>query len=459
MNRIMGRTKILLILVLVLALGMSFFMGEYFASSDSWILFPGSPHVYHAGNIGCGMITDRDGILLMDLTGGRTYADNEVLRSATIHWLGDRKGNISAPALTEYAQQLAGFDKFNGVYGYSGTGGQAAMTISAAVQMVALEAMGNYTGTIAVYNYKTGEIICAVSTPNFDPDSPPQIDGDNLGQYEGIYVNRFTQSTYTPGSIFKVVTAAAALEHIDNIMDQTFTCTGKVEYGVDKVSCEKKHGRQSFKDAFKNSCNCAFANIAGQLGGEVLERYIAQFKVTDSLHFDGITTAAGNVDAMDAAAGRVAWSAIGQHKDLINPARYMAFLGAIANGGVEVDPYIVSSIRAGNKFLYEAGSGKGDRLMSTQTAEILKEFLRNNVKNHYGDEHFPGLTVCAKSGTAEVGGDRKPNAMFTGFVADESYPFAFMVAIEDGGYGRQICIPVLKKVLAACKEMVDGSLA
>ena len=94
--------------------------------------------------------------------------------------------------------------------------------------------------------------------------------------------------------------------------------------------------------------------------------------------------------------------------------------------------------------------------MSTQTAEILQSFLRNNVQNYYGEDAFPGLTVCAKSGTAEVGGDKRPNAMFTGFVADPEYPLAFLAAIEDGGYGRPVCVPILSQILQACKLEMDG---
>ena len=81
--------------------------------------------------------------------------------------------------------------------------------------------------------------------------------------------------------------------------------------------------------------------------------------------------------------------------------------------------------------------------------------MRNNVENSYGDENFMGFTVCAKSGTAEVGGDKKPNAMFTGFMLDEDYPLAFLVAIEEGGYGRPTCVPVLQKVLAVCKDALS----
>lgn len=455
MNRIMGRARILVILVLVLALGLGLFVGEYFVKSDSWVMFPGSPHIYNAGNIGCGIIADRDGNLLLDLTDGRTYASNVALRKSMIHWLGDRQGNISAPSLSHYAMNIAGFDPVSGVYAYGGTGGQASLTISAKVQMAALEAMGDYTGTIAVYNYKTGQILCAVTTPNYDPDNVPDISGDITGAYDGVYVNRFTQSAYTPGSIFKIVTAAAALEHIPDIESQTFTCWGSVEYGVDKVTCEEDHGTLGFREAFSESCNCAFAKIADQLGGEVLERYARQFGVLDSVQFDGITTAKGNMEAAGAAPVQVAWSAIGQHKDLVNPCAYMTFMGAIASGGVGAQPYLVEQIKVGSKVTYEAGTERGGRIMSTDTARKLQEMMRTNVEEYYGDENFPGLTICAKSGTAEVGGGKKPNAMFTGFVTDEAYPLGFIVCIEDGGYGRPVCVPVLSKVLEACVEAMS----
>ena len=78
--------------------------------------------------------------------------------------------------------------------------------------------------------------------------------------------------------------------------------------------------------------------------------------------------------------------------------------------------------------------------------------MRNNVETKYGDSYFPGLAVCAKTGTAEVGGDKRPNAMLTGFVADSNYPLAFIVFVENAGYGANVCIPIASSVLAACQE-------
>lgn len=457
MNRIMGRAKILMVLILVLSLGVAFFLGEYLFQSGKWVHAAGSPHLYNAGNIGCGTIADRDGHLLLDLTDGRTYAPDELLRQSTMHWLGDRQGNISAPALSHYAEEIAGFDPLSGVYAYGGTGGKVKLTLSAYLQMAALEAMGDHNGTLAIYNYQTGEILCAVTTPTFDPDDPPNISEDEAGIYRGVYLNRFTQSTYTPGSIYKIVTAAAALEAVPGIESQQFKCTGTVKYGIDVVTCEEAHGTQTFQDAFKNSCNCAFAEISEQIGGQRLEWYARQFGLTDALKFDGITTAKGAIEADDAADVLVAWSAIGQHKDLVNPASFLAFVGAVANNGVMKQPHLVDSIDVGLKNTYRADDGKypDQRIMSTATAQTLQKMMRNNVQNYYGDENFAGFTACAKSGTAEVGGDKKPNAMFTGFLLDEGYPLAFMVAIEEGGYGRPTCVPVLEKVLEVCKTALN----
>lgn len=441
-----------MILVLVLALGMSFFLGEYALKADNWVQSPGSPHLYYAGNLGCGTVYDREGELLMELSGDRSYASDALLRQSTLHWLGDRQGNISAPALSSYAMQIAGFDKFNGVYTQLGQEGQVSLTLSGELQKAALEAMGDYKGTIALMNYETGELLCAVTTPSYDPDDLPDIAGDDAGKYEGVYLNRFTQSTYIPGSIYKIVTAAAALEELPDIWEQTFTCTGKVEFGVDSVTCEHAHGKQSFQEAFMNSCNCAFADIALQLGGKKLEEYAARFGVLSAVEFDGITTARGNMECADAADVLVAWSAIGQHKDQINPCAYLRFVSAVAAGGIGKTPYLVDTIRVGSKTTYSAKTTTEGRIMTGQTAEKLRALMRNNVENYYGEEHFAGFTVCAKSGTAEVGGDKKPNAMFTGFLTDEEYPLAFIVCVEDGGYGRQVCIPILEKVLLALRE-------
>ena len=456
MNRVSRRASALFLLVLLLAGGLGFFVYEYFTKAEGWVVSAGSPHVFNSTNIGCGQVVDRSGELLLDITATRTYSADLSVRQSTLHWLGDRQGRISAPAIAHYGREMTGYDLVNGLYSYTGAAGQAELTVSAQIQAAALEAMGDRKGTIGIYNYKTGEILCAVTTPTYDPDNVPDIDGDTTGAYVGVYLNRFTQSTYIPGSIFKIVTTAAALESVPGILDMKFTCTGLYEYGIDKVSCERAHGKLTLKQALASSCNCCFGQIANLVGAENLQKYGDQFQITEPVKFDGITTARGNFDVKNAAKVQIAWGGIGQYTDLINPCRYMTFMGAIAGGGKGAVPHLVENVSIEGENTYTAQTTYTNRIMPEETAQILREYMRNNVASVYGDQHFPGLTVCAKSGTSQLGGDQKSNAMFAGFVADEEYPLAFIVVVENGGYGSSTCVPILSKVLSVCKTVLDG---
>lgn len=457
MNRVAQRSTIALLLALVLIGGMGVFLAQFVVNSGQWAVTSGSPHVYKGTNIDCGVVVDRDGELLLSATGSRTYASDLSLRRSTIHWLGDRYGYISAPTVAYYAEEMAGYDLLNGLYSYGGTGGEAVMTLSAQLQKTALEAMGSYRGTVAVYNYETGEILCAVSAPNYDPDNIPDIDGDTTGAYDGVYLNRFTQATYIPGSIFKIITTATALECRDDALDITFTCEGTYHMGADAVTCTKAHGKLSLKKALAQSCNCYFAQLSEVLGGDALQSYVEKLQVTQPLTFDGITTSSGNYDIDDAAAVEVAWSAIGQYTDLINPCRFMTLMGVIAGGGEAAEPYVISQVSSDGQTTYYARTSSTGRLLDEETCATLTELMRNNTVSIYGAEKFGDLTVCAKSGTAEVGGGALPNATFAGFVADEEYPLAFVVVVENGGAGSAVCVPILSQVLAACKEYMDAA--
>lgn len=455
MNRVASRSTIAMMLVVVLLGGMCLFLTEYVMKADDWVVFEGSPHIYSGVNLGRGVITDRSGELLLSAGEMRTYSEDQDIRKSTLHWVGDRIGYISAPAVAGYASEMSGYGLLNGLYGYGGTGGEAVMTISAQVQKVALEAMGKKKGTVAVYNYKTGEILCAVTTPTYDPDNVPDIDESNE-KYEGIYLNRFTQVAYVPGSVFKIVTAAAALDTLENAGEIEFRCKGVYEMSGGKVKCTGEHGKIDLERALRKSCNCYFAQLTEVLGGETLQQYVEKFRITEPVRFDGVTTARGGFTVEGATDQEVAWAGIGQHLDTVNPCRYMTLMGAIAGGGEAAEPYIVAFAGAGLFGGHHARKTSTGRIMERETAEAITALLRSNVENGYGDDNFPGLTVCAKTGTAEVGGGKKPNATFAGFCTDRNYPLAFMVVVEDAGSGAKTCIPIISEVLAACKDLMDS---
>lgn len=453
MNRISKRAWFALVLAIALAVGIGAFCVRYCMQAGKWATFSGSPHVYSGGNLNSGVVTDREGTVLLDATDGRSYASDPTLRKATMHILGDKYGYISSRMMEKYADNLIGYNLLTGTYGAEMGKGEMTLTLSAKVQIAALQAMDGRKGTVGVYNYKTGEIYCAVTTPTYDPENVPEIDESDEA-YEGVYVNRFFDTTYVPGSIFKLVTAAAAIETIPGIESQTFYCDGSYTEGDEVITCNGVHGQITFEQALAKSCNCAFGQIAQQVGADTMEEYAKRLGVASSIEFDGIGTASGYFDLSHATEPDVAWSGIGQYTDLINACQYMTFMGSIANGGKAARPYLVESAGSGI-MSHRASTIMLDRVIEKKTAQKLTEMMRNNVVSVYGTGNFPNLYVCGKSGTAEVGGGLEPNATFAGFIQDSEYPLAFIVIVEQGGSGSGVAAPIAGQVLNACVSAMN----
>lgn len=454
MKKVSGRAIFPLILAIVLLAGTVLLCVRYFAKADEWVTFSGSPHVYTGVNLDGGVVTDRDGTLLLDSTDGRIYSADAVTRTATMHLLGDRYGYIQAPLLGSFADDMIGFDKINGLYGAEGTEANATLTLSASAQTAAYQALGNYHGTVGVYNYKTGEILCAVTSPSYDPDNMPDVDADTSGAYDGVYVNRFFQAAYTPGSIFKIVTLAAAIETVPDWESLTFTCEGKTIIGGQEIICEGVHGTITLKQALAHSCNVAFGELAGKVGTKALMEYAEKLGLSESFECNGIPVKAGTVDLKDADAGDLAWAGIGQYTDQVNALTFMRAMGRIAGGGTGAEPYLMAKITRGEKTAYEAKTETSSRALKAETAAKLTEYLRNNVATMYGDWQFGGLNVCAKSGTAEHEGETA-DAMFAGFCVDENCPLAFVVFVENGGSGSAVAAPIAAKVLQVCAAAIN----
>lgn len=438
MNKLAKRAWFAYFLAAAMLVGVLVIVVRYFVNGPDWMPFQND-----------GVIVDRSGTVLMDNTQGRTLADDATVRASMLQILGDNEGYITPYLLNEYGDELAGFNRISGTRHMGGGEGRMTLTLSASVQRAALNALNGQHGTVGVYNYKTGEILCMVSSPAYDPWNVPDVEG-NPEQYNGVYVNRFLHSAYAPGSTFKLVTAAAALERISDIEDRTFYCEGSAQIGSETVICNGVHGTINFQQALCQSCNVAFAQIADELGADVLTDYAQRFGVTDSLSFDGFVTKSGNFDLSEATAYEAAWAGVGQYTDQINPCQYMTFMGAIANGGQAATPYLVDKVTYGSKTKYEAKTEMGDKVLSASAADTLAEMMHYNVVNNYGEWYFSGLYAGAKSGTAERGEGLTTNALLTGFVQSEDYPLAFVVVIEGGGAGSTACTPVIRQVLDAC---------
>ena len=389
-----------------------------------------------------GTLTDRNGLVLasVDDNGKRVFAESTELRKAALHVTGDRAGNIGTGALTMFAADLTGYNFFTGAYSRDWAGKTVELTIDAGLNAEAYKALDGRRGAVMVMNYITGEILCMVSSPTFDPENPPAgVDTDP--SYEGAYLNRAISAAYTPGSTFKLLTAAAAIESIPDVNDRVFTCDGTLETSHGTVKCSGVHGAITFKDAFAVSCNSAFGELALELGADKLEEYAEKYGLTGQTSISGIKTVKGNFDAAEPDTADLAWSGVGQYGDLLCPAAVLRFAGAIANEGVAATMKLKTGGAAG------IFSGGGERIIKKETARKLSEMMAYNVTKTYGAGNYPGLELHAKTGTAEVGPDSKPHAWFSGFITNEGFPLAFVVVVENGGSGAMAAGPVANRVL------------
>ena len=442
MKKVGGRSNALLILAALVLVGLSVYIARLAADGQKWVSFSANKTVYQDGVLRLGTITDRNGVILSGVSDGyRYYADDANVRVSTLHAVGDLGGNIGTSALSSFAARLMGYDFINGVYSRAGTGKTLALTIDADLNAAAYEALAGRRGTVSVVNYETGEIVCMVSSPSYDPQNPPDLSAE---QYEGVYLNRFLSSAYTPGSTFKLITLAAAIENIDDLYDQVFTCEGGVTVNGEWVACTGVHGELKIEDALAVSCNSAFADIALQLGGDTLQSYAERFGLTEALTVDGIQTAAGNFTAAPEGTAELAWSGIGQYEDTVCPFAMLRYVGAIANGGRAMDMTLTRD--TGLASALPVGS---QRLLDWDTAQKIATMLNYNVYKTYGQDNFPGLELYAKSGTAEVGGGQSAHAWFVGYITNADYPLAFVVVVENGGGGSRVAGPIANAVLQA----------
>lgn len=455
MHNTVKRAFLLLFVVGIFIAGTVILGFSFFRNSEEWATHRANAHIYSGGQISAaGTIYDSEGeILAQTKDSERTYNPDSAVRKATLHAVGDTEGFMSTGVHALFESELTGYNIISGTYYLEkyGIGNDINLTLNADVCKTAYNALNGRKGTVGVYNYKTGEIVCMVSTPTYDPENKPDSDTMNSDAYKAAYINKFLSSSFTPGSTFKIVTSACAIENIPDIYTRTFDCDGEYEVGETAVICNGKHGKQSFEKALNNSCNSAFAEISIELGKTKLQKTAEKMGLTSSFEVDRVPLSKGTADLSKAVDIDMGWAGIGQYTITVNPCMMMTLMGAIANGGAATEPYYVGSITTPKGFsVYKAKTEYTKEIsLNAGTAEKLSELLRSNVVNYYGDSSFPDLEMCGKTGTAEVGDDKTgDNAWFAGFSQRDDFPYAIVVLIEDSGSSaRQSAIPVANKVL------------
>ncbi len=442
------RACVIYVLIFAFVIGVAFLMFDVVTKGESWATGKLSRHFSYETDIS--EIIDINGKLLVsNKDGERVYINDSAIRTATLHVIGDRTGKIDTGIDTLYSVIPDAYNIIDGVYYLKSEdlGGVASVTlnIDSEANKVAYNALKDYKGCVAVYNYKTGRLICSVSTPAFDPENVPADLDETLEKYEGIYIDRVTRGTYTPGSIMKIVTAACAIENIPDLYTRTFNCDREFETGDGIVKCNGTHGEQNFVQAMNNSCNCAFAEISIELGADKLREYAESLGFNEELYAGEIRLTTSVFEPDKKSKTELGWAGVGQSTTRATPAYFLSLMGAIANGGQGYAPdrLYCFNTSAGKKLTREA---KVIVNMNPGTAAKLAELLRSNVRDKYGDNRFPDLEMCGKTGTAQLDG-KDSHSWFAGYSQRDDLPLAVVCIAENGGWGSQAATDISNVVM------------
>ena len=446
------RSIVLYLLLAAFLGGIGFLVVSLFLQGDKWAMQPYNGHIYAGDStVTLGEIRDRDGgVLASTVDGSRYYSDSETTRLALLHTVGDTEGYISTSIQYTMRAKLAGYNIITGLNDtpLNQLGNDINLTIHRGASVAAYEALNGHNGAVLLYNYETGEVLCKVSATTYDPADVPE-DLEENAAYKGAYLDNTLSSSFTPGSIFKLVTAAAAMEKWpDSWLDRTYDCVGSVEIGGDSITClhGDVHGTQNVYEAMGNSCNVYFAHLANDLGAEALQRKGEEMGFNREFQFGSVAISKSELQLSGANANQLGWVGVGQYTILANPYHMMALMGAIAKEGEFVQPKLTNNTGFFNGFS-QASSRK---LVTGEEARALKSLLRNYVESYYVEWMFPeSMNVCAKTGTGEVGEGKDPNCWMVGFCDSSRYPYAFAVMVEEGNGGIESAGTVVSAMLGA----------
>lgn len=427
MKKVKRRATAALLIAALLVVGLAVYLVRLADDGGAWAS-------YFSGGTPGGTILDRNGVVLYSSDeDGYSFAEDWSTRVSCYHLLGDPNGNVRTGALRQFRDRLAGYSFLEGAT----SGKTISLSVDSTLNVTAYSALAGRSGAVMLMDYTTGEVLCMVSSPGDDPENPSSEPAD------GTYLNKCLSSSFTPGSVFKLVTLAAAIDNIPDLFERSLWCEGEMIVDGALLTCTGNHGSQTIEQALANSCNCAFGTLALELGPELMAEYAEKLGMTASLQLDGMDVLPGSFTKGGAGSVGLAWSGVGQYEDLVCPYAMLRYVSAIANGGSVYEPTLL-------------GHGSLDReteLLSAETAQRIAEMMNYNVQNAYGSWVFPGLDVSAKTGTAEVG-DGTSHAWMTGFLNDPAHPYAFVVILEHAGGGLANAGPVANTVLQAA---VSGS--
>lgn len=317
--------------------------------------------------------------------------------------------------------------------------------------------------SIVVMNPQNGDVLAMANKPDYNPNNPWE-EGKSFEELQKDWRNRVVSDTFEPGSIFKVVTAAAAME--EKVIDEAtyqITCNGSVTIGKRTIRCWKRtgHGLETFVDILKNSCNVGFMDLGKKLGAEKLNKYIEKFGLGKKTGIDLPGEASGIIKkTQDISETDLATISFGQTNTLTG-IQYITALNAVANGGYLIKPHVVQQVQHyddSNEKIIDLSNENMEKkqILDKDVMARLRGYLEKVVSEGGGANAFvEGYKIAGKTGTAQkvVGGkyaEGKYIASFGGMAPADNPKITVFISIDEPDpskyYAGQIAAPVAKQV-------------
>jgi len=453
--------------------------GELSSAPDDAAVIAAGRHVVR------GEITDRDGErLAWSLTDANGEPYRKYLSNSLSGVLGYASRAFGSAGLERaYDAQLTGITSADPVqdlvkkFRAEPSDPQAIQTtLVAQLQEAAVRALGADRGAVVMLDPRTGDVLVLASTPVFDasavadPETSAQAFGSLQGDPDKPLLPRATQGRYVPGSVFKIVTAIAALGSGAVSADTTFPEQPAGEKNGLLVSGYRvrdgHHGSTGsvaldFAGATEASCNIWYALAGLRTGGDALASWAGKLGFGEPIPFD-LRTAASQVTGGGGSFGggftdavELANAAYGQAETVVTPLQMALVTSTVANQGILMRPHLVRSFtgRAGTQ---DVDPEVWQRVLTSGQAREIAAAMQRAVEGPLGRQfttgaQVNGLTVAGKSGTAELGGTGEPNSWFIGFAPVENPEIVIAIVVEQGGRGAERAAPIGGDLLAAWK--------
>lgn len=357
------------------------------------------------------------------------------------------------------------------VTGQSPRGAAVQLTLDPVVQQAAFDAMGDLRGAVVAIEPSTGRILAMVSTPGFDPNrlsahrTSSVIDAYNeliTDPLRPLNNRAIAGDLYFPGSVFKVLVTAAAIDSGEFEPDSEFPNPPRLQLPLSTNVISNAEGGNcggqetvSLATSLRLSCNIPFAELALELGQDEMSDYAERFGFGQTVAVPMNATPSQYPENLDDA--QLMLTGFGQYDVRVTPLQIAMISAAIANDGDLMQPTLLDRIIAPDLSTVQASEPEVfAQPISRETARTLTRMLVDGVSDGVAfNAAIPGVEVAGKTGTAENGAGQPFTLWFTGFAPADNPQVAVAVVVEDGGgqgqnaFGNQVAAPIARQVMEA----------